>query len=119
MGRISVVVGIRTDIHPTIVGVQNDAGVRVIRRIVVGIARRETQTHACYERIPKAKASAPKAWCERGGAKAWSKRGSAEAWAAEATRAVNMKELPPEDIDDWTFVFSRRTIGGGQRQQAP
>jgi hypothetical protein len=45
--RISVVVGIRTDIHPTIVGVQNDAGVRVIGRIVVGIARRETETHAC------------------------------------------------------------------------
>jgi hypothetical protein len=22
-------------------------------------------------------------------------------------RAVNMKELPSEDIDDWTFIFSR------------
>jgi hypothetical protein len=78
--RISVVVGIRTDIHPSIVGVENDAGVRVIPRIVVGIARRETQTHACYEWIPKAKASAPEAWRKRGGAKAWSERGGAEPW---------------------------------------
>ena len=25
----------------------------------------------------------------------------------EIRRAVNMKELPSQDIDDWTFVFSR------------
>jgi hypothetical protein len=25
----------------------------------------------------------------------------------EIRRAVNMKELPSEDIDDWSFVFSR------------
>jgi hypothetical protein len=26
---------------------------------------------------------------------------------SEIRRAVNMKELPSEDIDDWSFVFSR------------
>ena len=25
----------------------------------------------------------------------------------EIRRAVNMKELPSEDIDDWSFIFSR------------
>jgi hypothetical protein len=25
----------------------------------------------------------------------------------EIRRAVNMKELPSQDIDDWSFVFSR------------
>src|SRR5436190_12374805 len=67
-GRISVEVRIRTDIHPTIVGVPNDARVRVVRRIVVGIGRRETQTYACYER--KAKAPPPKPCSDRSGAKA-------------------------------------------------
>src|SRR5437773_967530 len=74
-GRISVEVRIRTDIHPTIVGVPHDARVRVVPRIVVGIGRRETQTYACYER--KAKAPAPKPWSDRSGAKAWSDRGGA------------------------------------------
>ena len=85
-GRISVEVRIRTDIHPTIVGVPNDARVRVVRRIVVGIGRRETQTYACYER--KAKAPAPKAGSDRGGAKAWSDRGGAKGWSdGRATKA--------------------------------
>src|SRR5204863_4320187 len=75
-GRISVEVRIRTDIHPTIVGVPNDARVRVVRRIVVGIGRRETQTYACYER--KAKAPPPKPCSDRSGAKAWSDRGGAK-----------------------------------------
>src|SRR5439155_17675593 len=85
-GRISVEVRIRTDIHPTIVGVPHDARIRVVRRIVVGIGRRETQTYACYER--KAKAPPPKPCSDRSGAKAWSDRGGAKGRAdGRATKA--------------------------------